>query len=65
MVASTKQPPILIRQINGQLRQVRETGTARIYSRPKLLAELDWLLMDPPDCDSPDDLRDLEDRIGR
>ena len=64
MVASTKAFAILVRQINGQVRQVRQTRTARIYSRPKLLAELDWLLMDPPDYDSPDDLRELDDRVG-
>jgi hypothetical protein len=64
VVASVKNS-ILLREINRQLRHVRQTQTARIYSPPKLLAELDWLLMDPPDYDSPDDLRELDDRIGR
>jgi hypothetical protein len=65
MVASTKDPAILLREINGQLREVRQTRTARIYSRPKLLAQLDWLLIDPPEHDNPDDLLDLNGRLGR
>ena len=65
MVNSMKHPAIHIREINGQRREVRHTRTARIYSPPKLMAELDWLLMDPPEHDSLDDLRDLDERIGR
>jgi hypothetical protein len=65
MVTSTKHPLIQLREINGQLREVRETQTARIYSRPRLIAELDRLLIDPPEHDSPDDLRDLNERLGR
>jgi hypothetical protein len=65
MVTSTKHPEIQLREINGQVREVRQTRTARIYSRPRLIAELDWLLMDPPEHDSPDDLRDLNERLGR
>jgi len=65
MVTSTRHPTIQIAEINGQRREVRHTRTARIYSRPKPIAELDWLLMDPPEHDSPDDLRDLDERIGR
>jgi hypothetical protein len=65
MVTSVRDPQILIAQINGQRREVRHTRTAHIYSRPKLIAELDWMLMDAPEHDSPDDLRDLHERIGR
>ncbi len=65
MVASTKHPVIQIRDLNGQLREVRRTRTARIFSRPRLIVALDRLLMDPPEHDSPDDLRDLSERIGR
>jgi hypothetical protein len=65
MVTSTKHPAILLREINGQLREVRQTPTARIYSRPKLLAKLDWLLTDPPEHDNSEDLRDLRERLGR
>ena len=65
MVTSTKHPMVHVREINGQRREVRQTKTARIYSRPKLIAELDRLLMDPPEHDSPDDLLDLDGRIGR
>lgn len=65
MVASTKHPVIQIRDLNGQLREVRQTRTARIFSRPRLIVALDRLLMDPPEHDSPDDLRDLSERIGR
>jgi hypothetical protein len=65
MVTSTKHPRIQLREINGQVREVRHTRTARIYSRPRLITELDRLLIDPPEQDSPDDLRDLDKRIGR
>ena len=65
MVSSTKHPLIQLREINGQLREVRQTRTARVYSRPKLIAQLDRLLIDPPEHDSPDDLRDLSERLGR
>jgi hypothetical protein len=65
MVTSTKHPLIQLRELNGQLREVRQTRTARIYSRPRLIAELDRLLIDPPEHDSPDDLRDLNERLGR
>jgi len=64
MVTSTKHPAVQLREINGQVREVRQTRTARIYSRPRLITELDWLLMDPPEHDSADDLRDLAERIG-
>jgi hypothetical protein len=63
MVASTKDTEMHIREINGLLRAVRQTRTARVYSRP--ITELDWLLMDPPEHDSHDDLRDLGQRLGR
>ena len=65
MVASTNHPKIHIAEFNGQMREVRLTRTARIYSRPKLIAELDRLLMDPPEHDSPDDLRDLAQDLKR
>ncbi len=65
MVALTKHPNRHVAEINGQMREVRLTRTARIYSRPKLIAELDWLLIDPPEHDSADDLRDLDEGIGR
>ena len=65
MVTSAKHPAIQLRIINGQVREVRQTRTARIYSPPRLITELDWLLMDAPEHDSPDDLRDLNERIGR
>ena len=65
MVTSAKHPAIHVRELNGQRREVRQTTTARIYSRPKLLAKLDWLLLDGPEHDDDDDLRDLEGRIGR
>ena len=64
MVTSSIHPKVLVAEINGQLREVRLTRTARIYSRPRLIAELDWLL-DPPEHDSPDDLHDLDEKIGR
>jgi hypothetical protein len=32
--------------MNGQVREVRQTRTARIYSRPRLINELDRLLID-------------------
>ena len=65
MVASIKNPTIQLREINGQRREVRRTSTARIYSRPKLLAQLEWLLIDEPEHDSADDLFDLDRRIAR
>jgi hypothetical protein len=65
MVTSTKHPTIHVRELNGQRRIVRQTASARVYSRPKLLAKLDWFLMDPPEYDNLDDLRDLSDRIVR
>ena len=65
MVASIKNPTIQLREINGQRREVRRTSTARIYSRPKLLAQLEWLLIDEPEHDSADDLDDLDQRIAR
>jgi hypothetical protein len=52
-------------EFNGEPRTVLQTATARIYSSPKLLAKLDWLLTDPPEQDNLDDLRDLGRRIGR
>jgi hypothetical protein len=64
MVTSTKHPGIQLREINYQVREVRQTRTARIYSRPRMSTELDRLLMDPPEHDSPDDLRDLDERVG-
>jgi hypothetical protein len=64
MVTGTKHPTVHAREINGQRREVRQTATARIYSRPKLFAELDWLLMEGPEHDNADDLRDLANRIG-
>jgi hypothetical protein len=63
MVTSTKHPAIQLCEINRQLREVRQTRTARIYSRPGLMTELDRLLIDPPEHDSPDDLRDLNERL--
>jgi hypothetical protein len=54
-----------IREINGQRREIQRTRTAHIYSRPRLFAALDRLLMDPPEQDSVDDIRDLAERIGR
>jgi len=65
MVTSSKHPKVHVAEINGQRREVRQTRTARIYSRPKLSATLERLLMDPPEHDSPDDLRDLDERMGR
>jgi hypothetical protein len=65
MVTSSKHPKLHAAEINGQVCEVRLTRTARIDSRPKLIAKLDWLLMDPPEQNSPDDLRDLDGRIGR
>jgi hypothetical protein len=65
MVASIKHPTSHIREINGQRREVRQTSTARIYSRPTLLAQLEWLLIDEPEHDDADDLHDLDRRIGR
>ena len=63
MVTSAKHPKVHIAEINGQLREVRLTRTARIYSRPRLIPELDWLL-DPPEHDNLDRLHDLDERIG-
>ena len=65
MVTSTKHSMFHVQELNGQQRVVQRTATARVYSRPKRLAKLDWLLMDPPEHDNPDDLRDLSERIGR
>ena len=65
MVTSAKHPAIHVRELNGQRCVFRQTTTARIYSRPKLLTKLDWLLVDGPEHDDDDDLRDLEGRIGR
>jgi hypothetical protein len=65
MVTSAKPPAIHVRELSGQRRKVRHTTTGRISSRPKLLAHLDWLLLDGPEHDDDDDLRDLEGRIGR
>jgi hypothetical protein len=65
MVASINDPIIHIREINGQRREVRRTSTARIYPRPKLLTQLEWLLIDEPERDSADDLYDLDRRIAR
>ncbi len=64
MVSGTKQPRVHMTEINGQRREVRQTLTASIYSRPQLIAALERLLMDPPQHESPDDLRDLDRRIG-
>lgn len=64
MVTSSKHPKVHVAEINGQVREVRLTRTARIYSRPKQTAALNWLLIDPPEHDSPDDLLDLDGRIG-
>jgi hypothetical protein len=38
MVTSIKHPKIHVREINGQRREVQQTASARIYSRPKLMA---------------------------
>jgi hypothetical protein len=65
MVASAKPPAIHIRELNGLRRKVRQTTARRIDARPKLFAHLDWLLLDGPERDDDDDLRDLEGRIGR
>jgi hypothetical protein len=65
MVASINDPTIHIRELNGQRREVRRASTARIYSRPKLLAQLEWLLIDEPEHESADDLFDLDQRIAR
>jgi hypothetical protein len=64
MVTSIKHPAIQLREINGQRREVRQTRTARIYSRPRLNTQLDWFLMVPPEHESPDDLRGLAERSG-
>jgi hypothetical protein len=65
MVTSVKHPTIHIRELNGQRREVCQTATARIYSRPKLLSQLESLLIDEPEHDNSDDLHDLDRRIGR
>jgi hypothetical protein len=65
MVTSTRHPMIHVRELNGQRRVVQQTATAHVFSPPKRLAKLDWLLMDPPEYDNSDDLRDLSERIGR
>ena len=65
MVTSTEHRGIQLRDINGQVREVRQTRTARIYSQPSLIAELHWSLMDSAEHHRPDDLRDLDERIGR
>jgi hypothetical protein len=54
-----------VREINGQRREIHWTKSARIYSRPSMFAALDRLLIDPPEQDSADDIRDLAERIGR
>ena len=64
MVTSTKSSAIQLREINGQVREIGQTKTARICSRARSIAELDYLLLDSPEHDSPDDLRDLDERIG-
>ena len=63
MVARRKTPNVHLIEFNGHQHKVRKTRTVRIYSRPKLIAELDRLLMDPPEYVSPEDLRDLDTRI--
>ena len=65
MVASEKHATIYIRELNVQRREVRQTTTARIYSRPKLLSQLESLLIDEPERNNADDLLDLDRRIGR
>jgi hypothetical protein len=51
-------------EINSQQREVPEAATARIDLRIKLLARLDWLLVDEPEYDNLDDLCDLEGWVG-
>jgi hypothetical protein len=65
MVTRAIHRTIQIREINGQRREIHRTTTARIYSPPRLFAALDRLLLDPPELDNADDIRDLEERIGR
>ena len=65
MVACVKHPTIHIREINGQRREGRQTATAHIYSRPKLLDQLEWRLIDEPEHDNADDLHDLDRKIGQ
>jgi hypothetical protein len=64
MVTNTKHPGVQLREICGQVREVRQTRTARIYSRPILSIELDWLLMDPAEHDCPDELHVVDERLG-
>ena len=65
MVTSVKHPMVHIREINGHRRGVHRTATARIYSHPKLLFQLESLLIDEPEHDNTDDLDDLDRRIGQ
>jgi hypothetical protein len=65
MATSSQHPGIQLLGIYGQLREVRQTRTARIYSRPRLITELDWLLMDPLEHDSPEGFHDRDERVGR
>ena len=65
MVASIKHPTVHIREINGKRREVCQTKTARIYSKPRLMSQLESLLIDEPEHDNGDDLYDLDRRIGR
>jgi hypothetical protein len=65
MITSISRQTIQICEINGQRREIRQTKTARIFSRPRLAALLDRLLIDAPEHDSADDFRDLAERIGR
>lgn len=49
MVTCTKHPVIRlldINDINGHVRGVRQTQTARIYSRPRLFSQVDLSLQD-------------------
>jgi hypothetical protein len=65
MVTSIRRRTVHICEINGQRREIRQTKTARIFSRPRLTALLGRLLLDAPEHDNADDLRDLTERIGR
>ena len=65
MVTSIKHPKIHICEINGQRREVQQTASGRIYSRPTLMAMLDWLLIDGTEHDCADELRDLADKMPR
>jgi hypothetical protein len=64
MATSSQHPGIQLLGIDGQLREVRQTRTARIYSRPRSSTELDWLLMDPLEHDGPEGLHDRDERVG-